>query len=266
MCGATREGPLRRRHNSANALTFDLLGPAVHLVNLIPPKASLATPSIHTVHEILTRANLPSETIALAVCILDSLNAKFSQNWRQSCPLARSGDEGDAYAPFHIDAVRPELMVLASLIVAVKFLEDYQEPTRHYASSWGNGLWTCEQINVTERCIMKSLGYRIMPLWDRGLIQDALADMERAGKQAHAMGVSRKTVAGPANPLTPAETPKWGHLAWSGAGVDVSVGGAAQAGPACGLGLDHRLRSLPLAKLNGYPFPSASATPPAEDT
>ncbi|OIW31958.1 hypothetical protein CONLIGDRAFT_557181, partial [Coniochaeta ligniaria NRRL 30616] len=164
-----------------------LLGPAVHLVNLVPPTASLATPSVSTVHEILTRANLPSETVALAVCILDSLNSKFSHNWRLSCPLAcLEGTSAPArHARPHIDAVCPEVIVLASLIVAVKFLEDYQEPTHHYASNWGNDLWTCEQINVTERCIMESLGYRIMPLWDRQLIEDALADMQRAGRQAN---------------------------------------------------------------------------------
>lgn len=238
----------------------------MHLVNLIPPKASLATPSVPTVHEILTRANLPSETIALAVCILDSLNAKFSLNWRQCCPLARLGGDGPANAPPHIDAVRPEVIVLAALIIAVKFLEDCQEPTHHYASSWGNDLWSCEQINLTERCIMESLGYRIMPLWDRELIKDALADMERAGRQAirpQWMG-SRKSVSGVDNLLTPAETLEVEHVPCGGA-FDVSAGGAVEASPACGLGLDH-LEPPPLGKPDGYPFPSASTTPPVDGT
>lgn len=172
-----------------------LLGPATHLVNLIPPTASLAAPSIPTVHELLTRANLPLDTIALAVCILDSLNSKFSLSWRLACPLMRlevasAPAKRHTIPPtpmmvdqLHIDSVRPELIILSSLIIAVKFLEDCQEPTHYYASRWGKDLWTCEQINVTERCIMESLGYRILPLWDRELIEDALGDMERAGRQ-----------------------------------------------------------------------------------
>lgn len=208
-------------------------GPAVHLVNLIPPPASLATPSIPLVHEILTRANLPLETIALAVCVLDSLDSKFSLSWRLVCPLAPF-QASPAYAKrhtipapilvndqLHIDSVRPELIILASLVIAVKFLEDCQTPTTHYASCWGHDLWTCEQINVTEWCIMESLGYRILPLWDPELIGDALGDMRRAAKQAALHGESprgkddphkRSMSSGKAVPglglqLTPAETP-----------------------------------------------------------
>jgi len=229
------------------------------------------------VHEILARANLPAEIIALAVCILDSLNSKFSQNWRQFCPLARGLEKGTATSAFHIDAVRPEVIVLASLIVAVKFLEDYQEPTHHYASNWANDLWTCEQINFTERCIMESLGYRIMPLWDRNLIQDALADMERAGRQANLerrrfdsvtstrsqqTTGARRTVPGLADLLTPAETPKFERAAWGGGVDDSGAGGAFQAAGGCGL---DPLLTPPRGELmNGFPFPSASATPPAE--
>ncbi|KAK3943847.1 hypothetical protein QBC46DRAFT_361592 [Diplogelasinospora grovesii] len=171
-----------------------LLGPAVHLVNLVPPAASLATPSVQLVHDILRRANLPLDAIALAVCILDSLSSKFSLNWRLLCPLTNQRDTSSkrhtitATSPLpeqlHIDCVNPEVIILASLMIATKFLEDCQEPTQCYRSTWGKNMWTCEQINVTERCIMESLGYRILPLWDPELITDALGDMERAGKQA----------------------------------------------------------------------------------
>ncbi|EGS21383.1 uncharacterized protein CTHT_0032400 [Thermochaetoides thermophila DSM 1495] len=188
-----------------------LLGPAVHLVNMIPPSASVMEPSVQLVHEMLVRANLPMDVIALAVCILDALNSKFSLNWRLLCPLAkpqqppspsgetttspsnkrhtlpaapRGGSSTFVIAPqLHIDAVRPEVIILSALVIAVKFLEDSQSPTHWYASAWGKDMWTCDQINVTERCIMESLGYRIMPLWDATLIADALRDMERAGKQ-----------------------------------------------------------------------------------
>lgn len=205
-----------------------LLGPAVHLVNLIPPSASLALPSVPLVHAMLVRSDLPADTIALAVCILDSLNSKFSLNWRLLCPLSQRDALSDlskrhtipaspvGLTQLHIDCVNPELIILAALIIAVKFLEDCQEPTQYYRSAWGKNMWTCEQINVTERCIMESLGYRILPLWDPVLIRDALSDMERAGRHAvcppeprhgkrHSVAETRTTGLG--LPLTPVETP-----------------------------------------------------------
>ncbi|KAK4640333.1 hypothetical protein QC761_606070 [Podospora bellae-mahoneyi] len=206
-----------------------LLGPAVHLVNLVPPTASLAVPSVALVHEILVRADLPMDTIGLAVCILDSLSSKFSLNWRLLCPLAQRGALSElpkrhtlpvspvGMAQLHIDCVGPEIIVLTALIIAVKFLEDCQEPTQYYASAWGKNQWTCDQINVTERCIMESLGYRILPLWDPVLIGSVVKDMERAGRQALYPPQPRKidkhqrsqseAVTGLGLPLTPAETP-----------------------------------------------------------
>jgi hypothetical protein len=134
------------------------------------------------------------DTIALAACILDSLDSKFSLNWRLACPLTKM-DVSAAKRhtiptsplvgnQLHIDSVYPEVIILSSLIIAFKFLEDCHEPTQYFSSSWGGDLWACEQINATERCVMESLGYRILPLWDRRLIGDALADMERAGRHA----------------------------------------------------------------------------------
>ncbi|EAA32578.2 hypothetical protein GE21DRAFT_5821 [Neurospora crassa] len=180
-------------------LDSELLGPAIHLVNLIPPAASLALPSVSLVHELLTRTGLKLDEIALAVCVLDSISSKFALNWRLRCPPSRregsttSNEQQQqskrytlpaAASQVHIDCVKPEVIVLGALIIAVKFLEDSHAPTQYYRSAWGNNLWTCEQINITERCIMEDLNYRILPLWDERLIGDALKDMERAGRQA----------------------------------------------------------------------------------
>lgn len=184
-------------------LDSELLGPAIHLINLIPPAASLASPSVSLVHELLTRTGLKLDEIALAVCILDSLSSKFALNWRLRCPPSDREGSGStneqqqskrytlpatpapaAISQLHIDCVKPEVIILAALIIAVKFLEDSHAPTQYYRSTWGNNLWTCEQINITERCIMEDLNYRILPLWDERLIGDALNDMERAGRQA----------------------------------------------------------------------------------
>lgn len=153
------------------------------------------------VQTILTRAALPLETIALAVCILDSLDSKFARKWRVSLPLAATTTtmtttgaaalskrhtitSAAASLITHIDSVRPELVVLGALVVAAKFTEDWQETAQYYASDWGRGLWTCDQLNATERCIMEHLGYRILPLCERDIIADAIEDMRRAGQVA----------------------------------------------------------------------------------
>ncbi|KLU92787.1 hypothetical protein MAPG_11772 [Magnaporthiopsis poae ATCC 64411] len=213
------QSPVMEMHEG-ELLQPALIGAAIHLVNLLPPSASLATPSVALVQSMLARADLPEHTVALAVCILDSLNTKFSRNWRLSCPLApgqavedpvdwplrRSGSKRHTLAgtgsmsrdrfirsqqqqpQLHIDSVNPEVIALAAMMIAGKFTEDSQEPTRWYASAWGAGVWTCEQINVTERCIMENLGYRIMPLTAPDVLEDALSDMARAAKSARGMG------------------------------------------------------------------------------
>lgn len=161
----------------------------------------------------MTRANLPLETVALAVCILDSLNTRFARKWRLSCPLrsesssvssskrhslpqttsaaskpcpaTANGDgdqiQQDSLPQLHIDSVNPEIIILAALVIAVKFTEDPEQASRFYCSDWGHGLWSHGQLNATERCIMENLNYRIMPLCDEVLISDAMADMELAG-------------------------------------------------------------------------------------
>jgi len=167
---------------------------------MLPPAASLATPSVALVQAILSRAKLPLDTIALAVCILDSLDSRFARSWRLSCPLAClelcSLSQGGAKRhtlpaspaladqQLHIDAVCPEVIVVAALMIATKFTEDRQDPTQYYSSAWGRNTWSCEQLNFTERCIMENLNYRILPLMDRDILEDALVDMARAGKNA----------------------------------------------------------------------------------
>ncbi|KAH8764377.1 hypothetical protein F5883DRAFT_355777, partial [Diaporthe sp. PMI_573] len=168
----------------------NLLGPAVHLVNLHPPSASIASPSVSRVQAIITRAVLPLETIALAVCILDSLDSKFSRKWRMDLPLGSASSSkrhtisAASSLATHIDLVKPELIILTALVIAFKFTEDCQEPTQYYASDWGNSEWTCDQLNATERNIMEHLGYRILPLFEKTIIEDAIDDMKRAGEMA----------------------------------------------------------------------------------
>jgi len=207
-------------------------GPAIHLANLVPASASpLVTPSIPLVQTLLVRSKLPIDAIALAVCILDSLDSKkFARRWRSSCPLVPDSSSSAAISAFssstlhrpstststsssstlylppspsasppttssppcvrllhsrlssqtHIDSVQPEVIILAALVIANKFLEDPQDRTDYYCREWGQGLWSCPQLNATERCIIEELGWRIMPLCDPELLEDAKADMHFA--------------------------------------------------------------------------------------
>lgn len=184
---------------SVQYLLFRILipvGAAIHLANLIPPSASLTTPSVPLIQAILGRANLPIETVALAVCVVDSLDSKFARLWRVSCPLrsdyfATSNKRHtlpasplpQQWQQLHIDSVNPELIILAALVIAVKFTEDPQDATQYYCQAWGRGMWSNDQLNVTERCIMENLNYRIMPLCDDDCLTDAMVDMQLAAQQ-----------------------------------------------------------------------------------
>ncbi|PBP28883.1 hypothetical protein BUE80_DR000204 [Diplocarpon rosae] len=173
-------------YNSAGeTLDPEMLGPASHLTNLIPSSASLTTPSVPLVHALLSRTALPLETLALAVCILDSLNSRFALQWRQGCPLATPllPQMNERTSEQHIDSIHPELIVLSALILAVKFLDDRQQRTSEYAIEWGRDVWTCAQINFTQRALLENLGYRLMSLWQEEIILEALEDMQRAGRQ-----------------------------------------------------------------------------------
>lgn len=161
-------------------LTISIIGPAVHLANLIPTSVSLEEPATEIVHAILTRADLPYETIALAVNILDSLNPRFAPCFRQSFPSTPNNENFNT----RLDSINPELIPLAALILSVKFLDDAQQSTRYYVQNWARGMWTCQQVNYTERCLMNNLNGRLLPLWDEDMILGALQDMERAGRMA----------------------------------------------------------------------------------
>ena len=195
---------------------------------MLPPACSLVTPSVPLVQAMLTRAQLPINTIALAVCILDSLDSRFARTWRLSCPLGAAPPTSPAgkrhtlpwpltpqfsldHAPsadhrlLHIDAVFPEVIILAALVIAAKFDDDghaAQQPAQAYCAAWSSraSLWTGAQLAATERCIMQSLNYRIMPLLDAELLADACADMRRAGAQA--LRPQKMRTAAPSPPLS----------------------------------------------------------------
>lgn len=267
-CWNSRHTPFRAASSlfsrSSIPLTLcPLAGPAIHLVNLIPPGASFAYASVPVVHALLTRAALPLDIVALAACILDSLDAKFSLKWRLSLPLNNNNNNNtltttpppssppasatqqrfhhhhhhhhchkhahstplQPTATNHIDSVPPELLVLAALVIATKFLDDHagQREAAWFADVWGRGLWTAAQVSATERCMAQHLGYRIMPLYDAELIADAKADMQTAAElaaEAEAEQEERQVSA-----------------AARGGGDDAGARRCVSSGPALGLGL-----------------------------
>lgn len=127
----------------------------------------------------------------------------------------------------HIDEIHPELIILAALILAVKFLDDHQQSTKEYAEQWGRGIWSCQQVNFTQRCLLENLGYRLLPLWEEDVILEALEAMERAGSQYEpeiydsedeaedekwdfqpTLMMHGKAMLGLGNQITPVETPR----------------------------------------------------------
>lgn len=208
------------------------------------------------VQALLSRTELPLEAVALAACILDSLNSKFALSWRLQCPLipdllGSPNKRHSVAGPFlqqgqlHIDSVQPELIILAALVIAAKYTDDHHDSTSYYCAAWGRNLWSCPQLNVTERVICENLNWRIKPLADdEDLLAETLVDMQLAARMRGAVTgppptVTRRQLAslgsgfkhsksksmsvGPALlglglPLTPVETPLY-------EGDDAAVGG-----------------------------------------
>lgn len=201
---------------------------------MLPPGLSIEPASAAVVQSMLGQADLPMDTIALAVCILDALPSRFRNRWRAAYPRSRHTSlsakrhtlpSGPIQPPPN-EAVLPEVVVMCALIIAAKFTEDEQDSTQYFAALWGRDMWSCEQINVTERCIMEALEYRIMPLCNPDYIKEARHDMElcrrelldeasEASSTADAKEYelydtmsSGQAVVGLGFQLTPAETPK----------------------------------------------------------
>jgi hypothetical protein len=146
-------------------------------------------------------------------------------------PPARSSSYFHSEKAKHIDSIHPELLILSALILAVKYLDDEQQTTAQYASNWGKGIWTCQQINYAQKSILENIGYKIFSLWDKEIISDAMGDMKRAGQQYEPQIYdddedavmqekedvtvleelkpmsTGKAVLGPEDQMTPAETP-----------------------------------------------------------
>jgi hypothetical protein len=149
-------------------------------------------PSIAIVHNMLSHADLPMDIIALAVCILDALSIrKFRNSFRSLYPRSRptssaSDKDGLTWAepsPQPCETILCEVAILAAMMIAYKFVVDDQQSTAFFSIAWGQNLWSCEQLNATERCIMECLDYRILPIWHGPCIKEARHDIEYARRQ-----------------------------------------------------------------------------------
>jgi hypothetical protein len=96
---------------------------------MIPKPACVVPASPLVIQSFLHRAAAEMEVVALAACIIDGLSNRFALNWRRECPLT-SGDPARADRHgFEEDLFpRPEIVALASLMLAAKVLDDRVRP------------------------------------------------------------------------------------------------------------------------------------------
>jgi hypothetical protein len=134
--------------------------------------------------------------LSLAGLILDSLDIKkFACSWRRAMnnnsalytevqenvspcterfapQIFGKGDNGNC---------RPEIVILAALVLSHKTVSDNHIRTSSYAEHWGGGLWTCEQINSAERSILETLDFNLQPLCKADLLREQEERMQISG-------------------------------------------------------------------------------------
>lgn len=88
---------------------------------MVPRNASRESPSVTTVAIILQRANLRMNVVSLACCILDCLSDQMLRQWRREVCTADSAPE------------QSELLAVAALTIAMKFLEDSVRPIKSHS-------------------------------------------------------------------------------------------------------------------------------------
>ncbi|KAI9826008.1 MAG: hypothetical protein M1819_007463 [Sarea resinae] len=188
----------------------DLLGPAHHLCNLVPPNTSISRPSPRLIHAFLSRVELPIETIALAACILDNLSTRFTQAWRREClncpspspsplpsppqsplqPLELVDTAPNEYstsltapAPSHsTQPLKPDLIILVALLLSSHLHTDGQcenSTPAHYAIYISNHLFSCRQINATTRAMLQDLDYRLEPLGREDMVREMVMEFRK---------------------------------------------------------------------------------------
>ncbi|KAI9765339.1 MAG: hypothetical protein M1840_007419 [Geoglossum simile] len=192
----------------------DLISPSIYLANMIPKPACVVPASPLIIQAFLHRAAVEVEVVALAACIIDRLSNKFALNWRRECPLVCRDPvsiegpfvsvHGDCHGSEEDPFPRPEIVALASLMLAVKFLDDrvrlaptliiavqrianhggdlQSTPTSFWAQRVSGSRFSCSQLNTTERLILRELDFRIQLFCTPACISSALRALKATGK------------------------------------------------------------------------------------
>ncbi|KAI9783822.1 MAG: hypothetical protein M1839_003158 [Geoglossum umbratile] len=159
---------------------------------MIPKPACVVPASPLIIQAFLHRAAVELEVVALTACVIDRLSNKFALKWRRECPLVRrdpvsieypfTSAHGDCHGSEGDPFPRPEIVALASLMLAAKFLDDRSTPTSFWAQRISGGRFSCNQLNTTERLILHELDFEIQPFCSPECISRALRALKAAGK------------------------------------------------------------------------------------
>ncbi|KAG0127025.1 hypothetical protein HOY82DRAFT_626301 [Tuber indicum] len=158
--------------NFEDVLNPELYGPASYLCSMLPKNASREAPSTHLLQSILQRANVAMEVVGLASCILDCLTGQFVRRWRQEYCAAEGSAE------------RCEVLAVAALCIALKFLEDTSLSSRMWARDICGDRFSPRMLSITERLILGDVGFSIAGICTAELIQYSINEMKRHSKTA----------------------------------------------------------------------------------
>jgi hypothetical protein len=158
--------------NFEDVLNPELYGPASYLCSMLPKNASREAPSTHLLQSILQRANVAMEVVGLASCILDCLSGQFVRRWRQEYCAAEGSAE------------RCEVLAVAALCIALKFLEDTSLSSRMWARDICGDRFSPRMLSITERLILGDVGFSIAGICTAELIQYSINEMKRHSKTA----------------------------------------------------------------------------------
>ncbi|KAF2502806.1 hypothetical protein BU16DRAFT_554839 [Lophium mytilinum] len=180
----------------------DLLGPATHLTNLIPPNACQNRPSAPRIAHYLSRSALPIELIAFAACMLDDLTSRFAATWLNAChdidnPAPTSSLTGTPFPPTLRRSrqpipVDPELIVLAALSITNSYHQDHSFSKEFWTTVVAERQFSVRQLNVTISAMLADLNYRL-EVFTPERVKEALEYMRNASRTvARGKGLEEK--------------------------------------------------------------------------
>jgi len=133
---------------------------------------------------------MPDDTIAFAGCILDRLSRFFVRSWRKECermqPWRRS---------FQAHPTKPELIVLAALVLANGFLNDASHDIPWWAIHVADDEVGSKEIDATVNCILKDIDYGLFSIKAdevEATRKDMYGDTERGRKTSRQVSLNTK--------------------------------------------------------------------------